>query len=96
MNSQIHDGLISPAQRTALCQQFTGGALSLFEYAPEKNAVDGMIAAAHFFAPDFTLFGECVFLTAIMLPGLDKVHGLSAVSLGTAPQSTLSGVGICL
>lgn len=72
MSMKIFDGLIPPAQRTALCQQFTGGALSLFEYAPEKNAVDGMIAAAHFLAPDFTLFGDCVFLTAVMPPAFDE------------------------
>ena len=31
-----------------------------------------MIAAAHFFVPDFTLFHDCVFLTALMPPGLDE------------------------
>ncbi len=65
------DGIIPYKQRAALCQQFHGGALSLFEYAPEKCGIDGLLAAAHFFAPDFTLFGDCVFLTAIMPPGLD-------------------------
>ena len=68
MNMKTLDGLIPSAQRAAFCQQFTGGALSLFSYAPERCAIDGMLAAAHFFAPDFTLIGDCVFLTAIMPP----------------------------
>lgn len=72
MNNQTFDGLIPSAQRAAFSEQFIGGALPLFAYAPEKCAVDGMIAAAHFFAPSFTLFGECVFLTAIMPPAFDE------------------------
>ncbi|MBP0966705.1 MAG: hypothetical protein J5722_03635 [Oscillospiraceae bacterium] len=72
MSMKTFDGLIPSAQRAAFCQQFTGGALSLFSYAPEKCAIDGMLAAAHFFAPDFTLIGDCVFLTAIMPPGFGE------------------------
>ena len=71
MNNQTWNGLFSPEQRAAFSEQFIGGALPLFAYAPEKCAIDGMIAAAHFFAPDFTLFGDCVFLTAIMPPAFD-------------------------
>ena len=72
MNNQTWNGLISPEQRAAFSEQFIGGALPLFAYAPEKCAVDGMIAAAHFFSPDFTLFGDCVFLTAILPPAFDE------------------------
>ena len=59
-------GLFSPEQCAAFSQQFTGGAVPFFSYATEKCAIDGMLAAAHFFAPDFTLIGDCVFLTAII------------------------------
>ena len=72
MKNQTFEGFLSPEQRTALSKQFIGGALPLFEYAPEKCAVDGIIAAAHFLAPDFTLLGDCVFLTAIMPPAFDE------------------------
>lgn len=72
MSMQTFEGLIPPEQRTAFCQQFHGSALDLFFYAPAQCGIDGMIAAAHFFAPDFTLFHDCVFLTALMPPGLDE------------------------
>lgn len=65
-------GLFSPEQCAAFSQQFTGGAVPFFSYATEKCAIDGMLAAAHFFAPDFTLIGDCVFLTAIMPPDFDE------------------------
>ncbi len=39
MSLKTFDGLIPSAQRAAFCQQFTGGALSLFAYAPEREFV---------------------------------------------------------
>ena len=66
------DGLIPPEQRAAFNEQFIGGAVPFFSYATEKCAIDGMLAAAHFFTPDFTLIGDCVFLTAIMPPDFDE------------------------
>ena len=71
MNNQTFEGFLSPVQRTAFSRQFSGGALPLFEFAPQQCGIDGMLAAAHFFAPDFTLLGDCVFLTAILPPGFD-------------------------
>ena len=72
MAIQTFDGLIPPEQRTAFCEQFHGSALNLYFYAPGQCRIDCMIAAAHFFTPDFTLFHDCVFLTALMPPGLDE------------------------
>lgn len=71
MNMQTFEGFLSPEQRAAFAGQFIGGAVPLFSYATEKCVIDGMLAAAHFFAPDFTLIGDCVFLTAIMPPDFD-------------------------
>lgn len=45
------DGLIPPEQRAAFNEQFIGGAVPFFSYAAEKCAIDGMLAAAHFFHP---------------------------------------------
>ena len=64
-------GLLSPDSSAAMAERFTGSAVPFFSYATEKCAIDGMLAAAHFFTPDFTLFGECVFLTAVMPPAFD-------------------------
>jgi hypothetical protein len=66
------DGLIPPEQRAAFNEQFIGGAVPFFSYATEKCAIDGILAAAHFFTPDFTLIGDCVFLTAIMPPDFNE------------------------
>ncbi len=72
MEQKTFDGLIPSAQRAAFSEQFIGGALPLFGYAAPHCGIDGMLAAAHFFTPDFTLFGDCVFLTAIMPPAFDE------------------------
>lgn len=72
MRIQTIEGLILPEQRTAFCQQFHSSAPNLFFDAPDRCGIDGTIAAAHFFAPDFTLFHDCVFLTALMPPGMDE------------------------
>ena len=59
------DGLIPPEQRAAFNEQFIGGAAPFFSYATEKCAIDGMLAAAHFFISGFGL--RCPLLSKFYL-----------------------------
>ena len=72
MKLTLHHGAIAPERAQALSQRFLGGALTLFQYAPHRCGLDGLLAAAQLFSPEFTEIGGCVFVTGFLHPDFDE------------------------